>query len=110
MVYSKLSGGLGNQMFQFAMGYTLAKRNNCLQMLDISTLISTNTKDATERNFELGVFDLQVGFLSAAEREKKIQKSNGFLARHFGFSKLYQLSESGFRYNPAYSQTKYPRG
>ena len=24
----KLSGGLGNQMFQFATGYTVAKRNN----------------------------------------------------------------------------------
>jgi hypothetical protein len=36
MVIVSLSGGLGNQMFQFSSAYALAKRNNALLTIDIS--------------------------------------------------------------------------
>ena len=32
----KLTGGLGNQMFQFAAGYSIAKKNNIDLSLDLS--------------------------------------------------------------------------
>lgn len=38
MIITKLLGGLGNQMFQYAAGYSLAKRNGMPLKLDISAL------------------------------------------------------------------------
>lgn len=59
----KLSGGLGNQMFQFAAGYSLAKKNNVNLSLDLRRF--TRRKD--HNGFELEkVFDiyLKVKFLN----------------------------------------------
>lgn len=51
----KLSGGLGNQMFQFATGYTLAKKNNVKLSLDLRRF--SRRKD--HNGFELqNVFDI----------------------------------------------------
>src|SRR5262245_19279121 len=36
MIITKLTGGLGNQMFQYAMGRALAERNNVPLKLDLS--------------------------------------------------------------------------
>ena len=36
MIIVQLAGGLGNQLFQYAMGRTLAMRNNCELKLDLS--------------------------------------------------------------------------
>tara|TARA_A100001015_G_C15014196_1_gene724688 strand:+ start:761 stop:1615 length:855 start_codon:yes stop_codon:yes gene_type:complete len=51
----KLSGGLGNQMFQFATGYTVAKRNNVKLSLDLKRF----TLRQDHNGFELQkVFDI----------------------------------------------------
>lgn len=36
MIITHLKGGLGNQMFQYACGYSLAKENNDIYKLDVS--------------------------------------------------------------------------
>ena len=35
MIIINLKGGLGNQMFQYALGYVLAKKKNCTLLCDI---------------------------------------------------------------------------
>jgi hypothetical protein len=57
MVTSKIIGGLGNQMFQYAVGKSLALKNNTELYLD--TLPEKNDKsDFIPRSFELDVFNV----------------------------------------------------
>lgn len=52
MITTKLSGGLGNQMFQYATGYVTAQKKNEELILDISNYNNHSKRD-TLRQFEL---------------------------------------------------------
>jgi len=56
MVIAKLQGGLGNQMFQYAAGLSLARKRQTNLKLDISFLLDRAPKE----NFVLRDFDLEV--------------------------------------------------
>ena len=67
----KLTGGLGNQMFQFATGYTVAKKNN----VDLSLDLGWFRRRKLHNGFELQkVFDIysKVSFLNKALSFKSI--------------------------------------
>ncbi|HIP35301.1 MAG TPA: alpha-1,2-fucosyltransferase [Crocinitomix sp.] len=54
MIFLKITGGLGNQMFQFATAYALAKKNNTNIGIDLSEISSKKHKqNFTYRNFQL---------------------------------------------------------
>ena len=53
-----LSGGLGNQMFQYAFGRALSIENNTKFLLDFSSII--NHKDNTTREYELKIFQIDI--------------------------------------------------
>ena len=42
MIYSKISGGLGNQMYQFAFGYLLAKKYGVKYYIDLNDISYNN--------------------------------------------------------------------
>ncbi|KQT15504.1 hypothetical protein ASG31_14675 [Chryseobacterium sp. Leaf404] len=70
MTITKLQGGLGNQMFQYAVA-----RSRCVDekiYLDFSFLQKNNvsTEHFTKRDFELGVFGIQ--YKEFSDRERKI--------------------------------------
>ena len=52
MIITYLKGGLGNQMFQYACGYSLAKEYNSINKLDI-TYYSSIPPNHTKRTFEV---------------------------------------------------------
>lgn len=54
MIIANILGGLGNQMFQYACGYTLAEKNKTQLKLDV-----TGFQEYSLRSFELDKFDLQ---------------------------------------------------
>lgn len=54
MILVRLRGGLGNQLFQFAAGLSLARRLSSRLRLDISSYALPG-----QRSFSLGVFDLE---------------------------------------------------
>ena len=59
MIVTRMSGGLGNQMFQYAIGLNLAHKNNDALLIDAAgyTKIQNSSKD-TIRNFELDKFNI----------------------------------------------------
>src|SRR3989344_3678940 len=58
MIVVRLKGGLGNQMFQYALGRVLALKNNTELKLNTSFL-NLNFAIGTKRNFSLGVFNIE---------------------------------------------------
>ena len=59
MITVKLLGGLGNQMFQYAIGRHLAIKNGDALTLDLSELLKRENINYTPRSFELDVFDIK---------------------------------------------------
>lgn len=57
MIITKLSGGLGNQMFQYALGRTICDINNYELFIDISGYSAKSTD--TVRQFKLDSFDIR---------------------------------------------------
>lgn len=56
MIIVKLMGGLGNQMFQYAVGRSLAEKNNTELIIDTSFLDNKNSGVTVFRNYELDLF------------------------------------------------------
>ncbi|MFA6922783.1 MAG: alpha-1,2-fucosyltransferase [Bacteroidales bacterium] len=76
MIIVKLQGGIGNQMFQYAIGKHIAILNNMELKLDISSF----EKDSLNRKYELHNFNISESIASEKEIKKIINK------RFFAFS------------------------
>jgi len=71
MVISKIIGGLGNQLFQYAAGRTLAHLNNTILKLDVSFF-----EEYEFRNFDLLNFTTNVDFATKQEIENLMPAHN----------------------------------
>jgi hypothetical protein len=68
MILVRLQGGLGNQLFQYALGRNLAIKNSTQLKLDLSLLQDrTPSKHAVFRDFDLNVFDLDLKMATQEE-------------------------------------------
>lgn len=68
MIITRISGGLGNQLFQYALGKSLALRNNTELVLDTSWYASAEARNP-RREFELHHFALHVRTMSRANEQ-----------------------------------------
>lgn len=62
MITIRLKGGMGNQMFQYALGVQLAKQLNTDLEIDLSALLDRSRGDFVYRDFDLTIFKLQARF------------------------------------------------
>ena len=95
MVITKLYGGLGNQMFQYAAGRALALRNNDILKLDLSWFGHTGRN--TNRPFKLRVFNIEV-MEPSREEVKRLVPSNWKKALGLYGHKMY-IKEKGFAFD-----------
>jgi hypothetical protein len=69
MIIVKLMGGLGNQMFQYAAGKSLAVKNNSELLLDTSSFDAV-TDNITKRKFELSCLHVNEEMATAQQVQK----------------------------------------
>jgi hypothetical protein len=110
MIVTRLKGGLGNQMFQYAAGKNSAQRLGVLLALDLSFL-KQEPKAWAKRDFELDVFQLKPNFTPADEvaaflklKEKRLyrvlkRKLPGLFSRNC-------FVEKSTRFDPAFLDLK----
>ncbi len=81
MIITRLYGGMGNQMFQYAIARAIAIRNNDSVGLDLKDLLDrTPRKGFTYRGYDLDLFNIKADILS--------QKQIPFWFRFYGQGRL----------------------
>ncbi|MHB9141033.1 MAG: alpha-1,2-fucosyltransferase [Paludibacter sp.] len=92
MIIISLFGGLGNQMFQYACGKTVATRLGVELKLDISHLVDRSPrKNFTYRDYELSIFDIKDEIASLEEVRRFIPNlwnSNKFTQQFYRMKRL----------------------
>ena len=109
MIIVQLTGGLGNQLFQYAMGRALSDRSKDTLMLDINSYSWD-----TLRKYELGVFNIKVLYAKKEEIER-VKQSKAFFKDRFlnklkrtplPYFRLSYLKEQSFKYDKNYINFK----
>jgi hypothetical protein len=86
MIITRLKGGLGNQMFQYAAGLALSHKMNTSLKVDGSFLYESDSVNSiTPRNFELSCFGIQ---------DDSLYHSEFKLLRRFLQSRFYRIVQS----------------
>jgi len=98
MVTVRLVGGLGNQMFQYALGRTIAQRRGTSIALDVSSY-----RHDKLREYSLGIFEIAEKFGDFPRRG--LARALGLrLSRNLGRLRVpgftYVLAEKGFSFDP----------
>ncbi len=83
MVTVLLSGGLGNQMFQYAAAKSLAIRLNTTLSVDLYTF--SKKTQATVRPYELGIFNIEDVVETSSIKAKAVTKARPFIQKHRSF-------------------------
>lgn len=106
MIITKLIGGLGNQMFQYAAGKRTAYINKTELKLDTSWF--KNPEGAIKRDYLLNIFNIKENFATKEEINKLKSKNQHILAllykRIFRFTEVYYkqsyIKQRYFHFDP----------
>jgi hypothetical protein len=111
MVVVKVTGGLGNQMFQYAAGRRLAHSLETTLKLDVSYFSSQTALSGqdTPRSYRLGHFNIQEDFATADEIDRLTGVAGGplrklairFIRRMIGGGRSAVFREKGFAFDPS---------
>ncbi len=110
MIVAKISGGLGNQMFQYANAFALAKKLHQTLYLDTSTFSKT-IPNVAPRVFELNIFpNIQNKFVTHYQTSGFYQhgRIDNKLERLFGKAAKSVYTEKKHGYNEDVNQVKPP--
>lgn len=119
MIIVKIQHGLGNQMFQYAAGLAMAKRNGTELKLDVSAYAHPNKND-TPRKFLLDRFNISAEIASEAEiRAFRANNFSGASVPERAIRKLFKkaqekkpakdrsyIAENGFGFRPELLENK----
>lgn len=101
MIIVKIIGGLGNQMFQYAVGRNIAIKNNVELMLDISSFNSYKL-----HSYGLNKFNIVENIASESEIK---EFTRGKIDMRDSFKKYYQILDNTFNCIIPYYKRKYVR-
>jgi hypothetical protein len=104
MIITRLAGGMGNQMFQYAFGRYLSVKYNTELKMDITALLDrTPKKHFVYRDYDLGIFNIAEAFATAEEISRIKGKIPGRvikLLNKFTGAKFSYIVETGPAFSP----------
>lgn len=111
-----LKGGLGNQLFQYAMGRSYSLRHGLPLFFDVSwfeEVKDTNDRAITKRNFALDFFELKIDTVSSKRNKSKLSRFLGRflsgLGKRLPFPRLREVYyERGLNFNSLALEQKPP--
>ena len=86
VIILNLKGGLGNQMFQYALGYTLSKTKNVPLYFDLRLMEDEMIKPSPRnvpRDFDLDIFGIKKEIVSKKDLIKTVQFPNNYRLRKY---------------------------
>jgi hypothetical protein len=97
MVIVRLAGGMGNQMFEYAVGRSLAIKNNTTLGLDLAFLLDrTPIPHFTFRDYDLDVFNIDAAIVSRKDVPALYRKYHlGWAMRYVDFIRRKFISQPG---------------
>jgi hypothetical protein len=101
MIYVYLTGGLGNQMFQYAAARALAEKAQSKVCLDL-LFLNSKQDGVTKRKFELDALNINAEYASKSESDY-IRRSGSRYLKYlniFHSQKISIIKETGFGYSP----------
>lgn len=103
MIVTKLMGGLGNQLFQYAAGKVLALHNKTTCKVDVSFLNTDTNGVYTQRKFELNAFEAEIEVLNEKEVKDFVLKNTSKLKMLFPvLFKSNVITESGHQFQSGF--------
>lgn len=108
MILIKLQGGLGNQMFQYALGRALSLKHNVPLKLDLSTYTKGGFPGDTPRSFVLNNYaihadiatDTEIKGFTTISSSRILKKLSSILQRISWLPKSRYVAEQGQWYHP----------
>ncbi|MDE1901216.1 MAG: alpha-1,2-fucosyltransferase [Alphaproteobacteria bacterium] len=104
MIIMRLSGGLGNQMFQYALGRRLAVKNRTSLWLDLG-FYDVAWADATPRHYALGAFCVKQRLVTIQDGKMAVKSLPPRLQKHLSAKPgwpgpIVSINEQGTGFNP----------
>ncbi|MEW6386379.1 MAG: alpha-1,2-fucosyltransferase [Thermodesulfobacteriota bacterium] len=99
MIVVRLLGGLGNQMFQYALGRRLAIKNGVSLKMDIGTL-GVELPGGTTRNYGLHAFNIKAHLASPEEIVFRPSQADDGVSQTGNRTGLKSFSERQFNFDP----------
>ena len=99
MIIINLKGGLGNQMFQYALGRTLSLKNEAVLKLEINGLDRANKIGDIYREFGLGNFHIEKN-IATAEEVRALKYPYGIVSKGWRWISAKILKRSYVVFNP----------
>ncbi|WP_152184254.1 alpha-1,2-fucosyltransferase [Sulfurimonas indica] len=95
MIITKITGGLGNQMFQYAIAKSIALKNHDKFLLDISFYAKQSL-----RKYELNLFNIEEHFAKPESFLSKVTRKIGFVSKGYYIEKeIAVFDKSVFEYD-----------
>lgn len=102
MIITKLKGGLGNQMFQYAAGLTVASKNNEELKIDVTGYDDSRYVNAnTPRQYRLQALNLSCG-IATREEVAKARNPFGIFSKAFRYFIQRVLKKHHVDYDPSF--------
>lgn len=100
----RLKGGLGNQLFQYATGLYIAKKQGDSLIIDTSAYNGSDTNPDTKRDYGLSYFNISAN-VATHEEVKHMRNPHGFISRLYRLFRQKILRKYYIDYHEAYFLT-----
>jgi len=108
MIITRLKGGMGNQMFQYAMALSVAHKLDVELKIDLCSLLDRSKGDFVYRNYDLSIFAVPPNFVHSESLLQHLSKLKSSSVTKFFRNRVNRgrkhIKETAFQYDQKYQK------